>query len=393
VTDVLFAELRAHLAAADFGDKRRVLHTAARAHHFTCAQLRALMDALDFAEDRVVAVQMIAPRVLDRDAYFSTVAALVGDSAERARVDEAWAASPSPSLPSGVTAEAVLAAAGATSIIDLTSSAGPAPAATTTASAGGGAPSDPRNRTDSTFSIDEAFGTAAPQGHRHNAHGENTTPILVPLSAGPSFTQKQGPSQPSLLDEDLVPTPASSAAPASVSGSSMSAGSTASASSGGSVDAYAALRDRAVSTPLSANDLTGMFGGGDASLGGGSGGGGAGGGDGGGRSRVASQAGLSTNAMQSPMEQRAFDDLMTTLRRSGFEDKSPHLRQAAMFHFFSTTQLSAIMEACDFENERLAAASMIGPRLVDTERVFEVVSRISDDTERAKIAAVLTKLL
>jgi len=63
-----FAKLLAQVKAAAFEDDRQtVLSTAARRNWFTCDQLGQIVEAIAFGDEKVGAVQVIAPRLVDKE--------------------------------------------------------------------------------------------------------------------------------------------------------------------------------------------------------------------------------------------------------------------------------------------------------------------------------------
>jgi hypothetical protein len=72
--------------AEGFSDgKTRVIAQAARSHHFLVGQLKRIVEQLPFSADKVGAVQMIAPRLLDRQNAFQIYDAFAF-SADKERV-------------------------------------------------------------------------------------------------------------------------------------------------------------------------------------------------------------------------------------------------------------------------------------------------------------------
>jgi hypothetical protein len=66
-----FAELIRVMEAEAFAQARlRVLESAAASNHFVIAQLRRIVQTLSFPADRVRAVEIVAPRILDRGELF-----------------------------------------------------------------------------------------------------------------------------------------------------------------------------------------------------------------------------------------------------------------------------------------------------------------------------------
>jgi len=68
MSDERFSALRGAMAAEAFASsKLRVLEDAARDNYFLVAQLKQVVDGLDFPSDRMRVVEILAPRVLDRE--------------------------------------------------------------------------------------------------------------------------------------------------------------------------------------------------------------------------------------------------------------------------------------------------------------------------------------
>lgn len=63
-----FRKLLAQVKGAAFEDERQtVLSTAARRNWFNCAQLGQIVDVISFADEKVAAVRVIAPKLVDRE--------------------------------------------------------------------------------------------------------------------------------------------------------------------------------------------------------------------------------------------------------------------------------------------------------------------------------------
>lgn len=63
-----FAKLLAQVKDNDFEDERNsVLRTAARANHFTCDQVGKLIATTDFADEKISALRILAPKIVDRE--------------------------------------------------------------------------------------------------------------------------------------------------------------------------------------------------------------------------------------------------------------------------------------------------------------------------------------
>jgi hypothetical protein len=65
----IFALLRSLETEAFAEGRRRVLEDAARTRWFTAAQVRRILEALDFSEERVEAGVLLHPRVVDPDSW------------------------------------------------------------------------------------------------------------------------------------------------------------------------------------------------------------------------------------------------------------------------------------------------------------------------------------
>jgi hypothetical protein len=66
--------------------KLRVLESACRNDYFLVGQLRRVIDAMTFSDDKIKAVRIIAPRLLDRENIFTIYTAFTFDSdKQRAR--------------------------------------------------------------------------------------------------------------------------------------------------------------------------------------------------------------------------------------------------------------------------------------------------------------------
>ena len=76
-----FAALRDAMAAESFTSGRlRVLEDAARDNYFLVEQLRQVVDGLDFPSDRMRVVEILAPRVLDRQNAYTLYSAFTFES-------------------------------------------------------------------------------------------------------------------------------------------------------------------------------------------------------------------------------------------------------------------------------------------------------------------------
>jgi hypothetical protein len=63
-----FAKLLQQVKAADFADEKAlVLKTAAKRNHFDCSQLARVVAAMEFGDEKISAVRIMAPRLVDPD--------------------------------------------------------------------------------------------------------------------------------------------------------------------------------------------------------------------------------------------------------------------------------------------------------------------------------------
>ena len=63
-----FAKLLQQVKAADFADEKAlVLKTAAKRNHFDCSQLARVVAAMEFGDEKLSAVRIMAPRLVDPD--------------------------------------------------------------------------------------------------------------------------------------------------------------------------------------------------------------------------------------------------------------------------------------------------------------------------------------
>ena len=94
LSEARFSALLSAMAAELSTDaKLRVLDVAAAHNLFNVAQLRRVIDALPFAGDRMRAVELLAPRVVDPENAYTLLDAFSFDS-EKAQVREAFAPTP-----------------------------------------------------------------------------------------------------------------------------------------------------------------------------------------------------------------------------------------------------------------------------------------------------------
>ncbi len=74
-----------------------------------------------------------------------------------------------------------------------------------------------------------------------------------------------------------------------------------------------------------------------------------------------------------PMDPEAFERLIEALEDASFSDeKMAIVKEAASKNYFTSKQVLAILEEFDFENDRLKAAKLLYPRVVDPENFFVV---------------------
>ena len=76
------ADMTTARAGTMAADKLRVLRAAAASHHFTTAQVRRLVKRLAFGADRVEAIALLKPRLVDPE-RFHTLYALLPHASDR----------------------------------------------------------------------------------------------------------------------------------------------------------------------------------------------------------------------------------------------------------------------------------------------------------------------
>jgi len=76
-----FASFLRQIRNNDFWDERKaVIESAAERNYFTCDQLGRILDVLEFSSERIAAIKIIAPRLVDRENSFQVLEHLEFDS-------------------------------------------------------------------------------------------------------------------------------------------------------------------------------------------------------------------------------------------------------------------------------------------------------------------------
>jgi hypothetical protein len=101
-------------------------------------------------------------------------------------------------------------------------------------------------------------------------------------------------------------------------------------------------------------------------------------------------------SMQAPaggaMPQQAFDSLMGSLRGAPFEsDRMAIMRSVASANLFTCTYLHTILRELKFENERIAAAELFAPRIVDPQNHYTVLDALTFSDEKQKVQQILDR--
>ncbi len=87
-TGAQMARLEQSLRDASFrDDKQRVIRAAVREHYFSTAQARTLTEALSFGKDRVEALALLHPRLVDPE-NFHTLFSLLAHGSDRAALEK-----------------------------------------------------------------------------------------------------------------------------------------------------------------------------------------------------------------------------------------------------------------------------------------------------------------
>ena len=87
-----------------------------------------------------------------------------------------------------------------------------------------------------------------------------------------------------------------------------------------------------------------------------------------------------------PMTEEQFRRLLETLKDESFSDtKLDILKEAARYNWFTSEQVARILEVFDFDEDRLKAAKMLYPRVVDKENFYIVYSRFEFSSTKEEL--------
>ncbi len=93
-----------------------------------------------------------------------------------------------------------------------------------------------------------------------------------------------------------------------------------------------------------------------------------------------------------PMPEEKFVQLIDMLKKAPFEsDRMDIVRTAARDNFFTSEQVKRIMETFQFDENRIKAAKILYPRVVDRENFFVVYSALTHSSSREELRKWIEK--
>ncbi len=91
-----------------------------------------------------------------------------------------------------------------------------------------------------------------------------------------------------------------------------------------------------------------------------------------------------------PVDDKAFQNLMQALKREAFDkDRATFVRTFAAKQRLSSKQAASLLKTFSFDKDRVEAAIIIYPAIVDPENFFEVLALFPFDSDKKKITAAL----
>lgn len=98
-------------------------------------------------------------------------------------------------------------------------------------------------------------------------------------------------------------------------------------------------------------------------------------------------------AVASAMSPRRFSKFLAQLKKTSFDDERTALiRTTAKRNHFNCAQLSQVIDALSFADERMGATRIIAPKLVDPENSFEVLEHYDFGDERTEASQIFDSL-
>jgi len=90
------------------------------------------------------------------------------------------------------------------------------------------------------------------------------------------------------------------------------------------------------------------------------------------------------------IDAQAFNELLQSFRDQAFsDDKLSFINNFFKNHYFTSDQAVQLIEACSFSDEVVAAAIALHPRLVDQDKFFKVLDKVTFDSDKSKIKSSL----
>ncbi len=94
------------------------------------------------------------------------------------------------------------------------------------------------------------------------------------------------------------------------------------------------------------------------------------------------------NPMTHGMHPNDFDNLVHSIKRANFKaDKLSRIKAAARSNHFTSRQVKELMQALDFDNDRVEAACALYPRVIDHNNWFMVFDALAFSSNRHRVEA------
>ena len=95
-------------------------------------------------------------------------------------------------------------------------------------------------------------------------------------------------------------------------------------------------------------------------------------------------------SLTSSISENKFNSLLKQIKSAGFDDeRQTIIKSASLRNHFNCSQLGRILDILPFDDERIEAARLIAPKIVDRENSHTVLSHLKFDDEKKKIADIL----
>ena len=94
--------------------------------------------------------------------------------------------------------------------------------------------------------------------------------------------------------------------------------------------------------------------------------------------------------MNGAISTQDFNQLLSSFRDQAFsDDKLSFINNFFKNHYFTSEQAVQLIEACSFSDEVVAAAIALYPRLVNQEKFYTVLDKVTFDSDKSKIKSSL----